>query len=85
MLIVFDSHICFQKQEYQNLESEIEAGIAKLVSSEDKITKLESDLALIADQEKLIVKQLAHIDSSKQKLLTIIENSTEENNYDRKK
>jgi len=46
-------------------------------ASERRIERLESDLALIADQEKLIVSQLTHIDSSKQKLLTIIENSTE--------
>lgn len=46
-------------------------------ASEDKIARLEADLVLIADQEKLIVSQLAHIDNSKQKLLTIIENSEE--------
>ncbi|CAG7725010.1 unnamed protein product [Allacma fusca] len=68
-----------KKKECEEVESELEAGISKMVASEDKISKLESDLALIVDQEKLIVSQLAHIDSSKQKLLTIMENSTEEN------
>ena len=46
-----------------------------MMSSEDKIARLESELALIAGQEKLIVSQLAHINSSKQKLLTIIEHT----------
>jgi len=48
-----------------------------MVASEDKMSRLESDLALIADQEKSIVTQLAHIDSSKQKLKTIIENTAD--------
>jgi len=71
------------------VDAEIDKAIAKMVSSEDKMGRLEADLALIADQEKLIVNQLAHIDSSKQKLLTIIENTTEqdyeEESRDRKK
>lgn len=71
------------------MDAEIDKAIAKMVSSEDKMGRLEADLALIADQEKLIVNQLAHIDSSKQKLLTIIENTTEqdyeEESRDRKK
>ncbi|ODN02360.1 Kinesin-like protein KIF16B [Orchesella cincta] len=61
--------------EYKKLESDIESGIAKMEASEDKIARLEADLVQIADQEKLIVSQLVHIDSSKQKLLTIIENT----------
>lgn len=48
------------------------------MASEDKMMRLESDLALIADQEKLIVTQLAHIDNSKQKLRTIIENTNDQ-------
>jgi hypothetical protein len=60
------------------LKSDIEKGITRMTASEDKIGRLESDLSLIAGQEKLILNQLAHIDSSKQKLLTIIEHSTDE-------
>ncbi len=60
------------------MKSDIEKGITRMTASEDKIGRLESDLSLIAGQEKLILNQLAHIDSSKQKLLTIIEHSTDE-------
>lgn len=67
----------FQSQECKRLEEEVDKGIAKMVASEDKMSRLESDLALISDQEKSIVNQLTHIDSSKQKLKTIIENTTE--------
>ncbi len=52
--------------------------MTKIMASEDKMIRLESDLALIADQEKLIVTQLAHIDTSKQKLKTIIENTSDQ-------
>jgi hypothetical protein len=67
----------FQVEECKNLEQEVEKGMSKMIASEDKMTRLESDLALIADQEKSIVTQLAHIDSSKQKLKTIIENTAD--------
>jgi hypothetical protein len=66
-----------QVEECKNLEQEVEKGMSKMIASEDKMTRLESDLALIADQEKSIVTQLAHIDSSKQKLKTIIENTAD--------
>lgn len=52
------------------------------MASEDKMSRLESDLALIADQEKLIVTQLAHIDTSKQKLKTIIENTGDTKDFE---
>lgn len=64
-----------QEKECDELNADVEKGISRMLASEERIQRLESDLALIADQEKLIVNQLAHIDSSKQKLLTIIENS----------
>lgn len=80
-----DNIIFKQTTECKKVESDISSGISRMETSEDKIARLEADLVLIADQEKLIVSQLAHIDSSKQKLLTIIENSEGEGAVDPKR
>lgn len=64
------------------MEDEVNKSMDKIMASEDKMSRLESDLALIADQEKLIVTQLAHIDTSKQKLKTIIENTGDTKDFE---
>jgi hypothetical protein len=63
----------FSVEECRNLEQELGKGMSKIIASEEKMTRLESDLALIADQEKSIVTQLAR----KQKFKIVIENTAD--------